>query len=345
MSTKVSLTKPATLSDVALLAGVSESAVSRTYTPGASVAPATRERVLQAAAQLGYRPNAIARTLTTRRSRMIGVVVSYLQNQFYPVVIEKLSQALQHHGYHVLLFVSDGHETGATVDDQLMDVMQYQVDGLVLASVTLSSAIAKGCRAAGVPVVLFNRTAPIDGVHSVASDNHAGGCLAAQALLQAGCSRIAYLAGLEDASTQIEREQGFNHALREAQVDVFARTVGHYSYERACEATRQLFSRAIIPDGIFAANDHMALAVMDTLRSELGLKVPQEISVVGFDNVPQSAWLAYGLTTIEQDAQAMVNATVEVLIEAIESDSRSDSFEAREVITPVRLIRRSTVTG
>ena len=327
------------------MAGVSESAVSRTFTPGASVAPATRERVMQAAARLGYRPNAIARTLTTRRSRIIGVVVSYLQNQFYPVVIEKLSQTLQRHGYHVLLFVSDGHETGATVDDQLMDVMQYQVDGLVLASVTLSSAIAKGCRAAGVPVVLFNRTAPIEGVHSVASDNHAGGCLAAQALIQAGCKRIAYLAGLEDASTQIEREQGFKDTLHGVGIEVFARAVGHYSYERACAATRDLFSRATIPDGIFAANDHMALAVMDTLRNELGLKVPQDISVVGFDNVPQSAWLAYGLTTIEQDAQAMVTSTVEVLIQAIESDPTAAIFEARKVVAPVRLIRRSTVAG
>ncbi len=341
----MSPTKPVTLSDVALLAGVSQSAVSRTYTPGASVAPATRERVVQAAVQLGYRPNAIARTLTTRRSRMIGVVVSYLQNQFYPVVIEKLSQALQRHGYHVLLFVSDGHETGATVDDKLMDVMQYQVDGLVLASVTLSSAIAQGCRAAGVPVVLFNRTAPIEGVHCVASDNHAGGRLAAQTLIEAGCQRIAYIAGLEDASTQIERERGFIERLGQAGVEVSARAVGRYSYEGACEATRALCSKAARPDGIFVANDHMALAVMDTLRSELGLRVPQDVCVIGFDNVPQSAWPAYGLTTITQDAQAMVDVTVDLLLQAIASDLKSEAFATRRLITPVRLVRRTTVTG
>ena len=341
----MSLTKPATLSDVAMLAGVSQSAVSRTFTPGASVAPATRERVLQAAAQLGYRPNAIARTLTTRRSRIIGVVVSYLQNQFYPVVIEKLSQALQRHGYHVLLFVSDGHETGATVDDKLMDVMQYQVDALVLASVTLSSAIAQGCRAAGVPVVLFNRTAPIDGVHCVSSDNYAGGRLAAQTLLESGCQRIAYIAGLEDASTQLEREQGFSQQMQEAGIEIFARAQGRYSYEAACEAARELCSKDLRPDGIFAANDHMAMAVMDTLRSELGLKVPQDVAVVGFDNVPQSAWPAYGLTTIEQDAEGMVNATVNVLLQAIESASKNELFTARKITQPVRLIRRTTVKG
>lgn len=332
-----------TLADVALLAGVSQSAVSRTFTPGASVAPKTRERVVQAATQLGYRPNAIARTLTTRRSRMIGVVVSYLQNQFYPVVIEKLSQSLQRHGYHVLLFVSDGHETGAAVDDKLMDVMQYQVDGLVLASVTLSSAIAQGCRASGVPIVLFNRTAPVDDVHSVASDNIAGGCLAAQTLIESGCQRIAFIAGLEDASTQIERERGFTERLREAHMEVYARAAGRYSYEGACEAVRDLCSGPVKPDGIFVANDHMALAVIDTLRSELGLRVPQDISVIGFDNVPQSGWPSYGLTTIAQDAQAMVDATVDVLMQAIEADRRSTPFATRTQVTPVKLVQRTTV--
>lgn len=339
----MSASRTVTLADVALLAGVSQSAVSRSFTPGASVAPKTRERVVQAAKQLGYRPNAIARTLTTRRSRMIGVVVSYLQNQFYPVVIEKLSQSLQRHGYHVLLFVSDGHETGATVDDKLMDVMQYQVDGLVLASVTLSSVIAHGCRASGVPIVLFNRTAPVDGVHSVASDNVAGGRLAAQTLIEAGCQRIAYIAGLEDASTQIERERGFTERLREARMEVFGRAAGRYSYDGACEAARALCSGPVKPDGIFVANDHMALAVMDMLRGELGLRVPQDISVIGFDNVPQSGWLAYGLTTIAQDAQAMVDETVEVLLQAIESDRKSRAFATRTQVTPVKLIRRTTV--
>ena len=335
----MSQTKTITLSEVAQLAEVSTSAVSRTFTPGASVAPATRERVLQAARTLGYRPNAIARTLTTKRSRIIGVVVSYLQNQFYPVVIEKLSQALQQHGYHVLLFVSDGHETGADIDDQLMDVMQYQVDGLVLASVTLSSALAQGCQAAGVPVVLFNRTAPIAGVHQVASDNHEGGRLAAETLLQAGCRNMAYIAGLEDASTQVEREQGFVERLKEAGLILTARACGRYSYEGAREATRLLFSGKDRPDGVFVANDHMALAVLDTLRSELGLKVPEDVAVIGFDNVPQSSWPAYALTTIEQDASGMVDATVDVLLQSL----KTQTVTTRRVVKPVRLIQRGTV--
>jgi DNA-binding LacI/PurR family transcriptional regulator len=116
--------------DVARLADVSQSAVSRTFTPGASVSDATRARVLEAAAKLGYRPNAIARTLSTRSSRMIAVVVSNLQNQFYPVVIERLSQRLQKNGYHVLLFINEVEEA----DELLVELMRYQVDGIVMAS-------------------------------------------------------------------------------------------------------------------------------------------------------------------------------------------------------------------
>ena len=128
----------ATSLDVARLAQVSQSAVSRTFTPGASVSEATRTKVEAAARKLGYRPNAIARTLITRRSRMIGVVMSYLENQFYPVVLEKLSQRLQRDGYHVLLFIADTRQTDAV----LAEILQYQVDGLVMASTSMYSALA-----------------------------------------------------------------------------------------------------------------------------------------------------------------------------------------------------------
>ena len=143
----------ATAQDVARLAQVSQSAVSRSFTPGASVSEDTRAKVMDAAKALGYRPNALARSLITRRSRIIALVMSYLENQFYPLVIEKLSQKLQKQGYHVLMFISDQDDT----DDVLADILQYQVDGIVMASTTLSPALASSCRDTGVPVVLFNR--------------------------------------------------------------------------------------------------------------------------------------------------------------------------------------------
>ncbi len=333
------MVRAATSIDVAKLAGVSQSAVSRAYTPGASVAETTRGKVMDAARKLGYRPNAIARTLITRKSRMIAVVASYLDNQFYPVVIEKLSQRFQEDGYHVLLFIAPAH---ADADELLLELMQYHVDGIVLLSATLSSGIAKDCATAGIPVILFNRIAQAGGtVNSVASDNEAGGRLAAQALLAAGHRRVGYIAGMEDSSTNRDREAGFSAELAAQGQRVFARAVGHYSFEGAKTAAQQMFQAgdpAQRPSAVFVANDHMAIAVMDTLRGELGLRVPQDVAVIGFDNVPQAAWGAYSLSSIEQDAQAMIETTARIMLEQIQNDT----MPAQHVNLPVRLIERSS---
>ncbi|MDM0022143.1 LacI family DNA-binding transcriptional regulator [Variovorax saccharolyticus] len=329
----------ATAQEVARLAQVSQSAVSRTFTPGASVSEDTRNRVLAAAKTLGYRPNALARSLITRRSRIIALVMSYLQNQFYPLVIEKLSQSLQKQGYHVLMFISDLEET----DGVLAEILQYQVDGIVMASAMLSPDLARQCAESGVPVVLFNRVPDISAfarhsTSSVTSDNHRGGRMVAELLLARGHRRIAFLAGLEKSSTNLERERGFNEVLEAAGVAVFRRAVGHYSFELAKEATRELFAGPDLPDAVFVANDHMAIAAMDVLRQELGLRVPEDVSVVGFDDVPQASWGAYRLTTVVQSVEDMVEATVELLHEQMR-----EGTHPRNVVIPCRVVERDSV--
>lgn len=328
-----------TLADVAALAGVSTSAVSRTFTPGASVAKKTRALVLEAAKKLGYRPNAIARTLSTRKSRIIGVVVSYLHNQFYPAVIERLSQLLQGHGYHVLLFInSDSSSSDEGMDALLLDILQYQVDGIVLASTMMSSRLAVHCQSVGIPVVLFNRVAPVKEASTVTSDNVQGGRLAAQVLLERGARRIGFIAGLEDSSTTQDRERGFLDELTRHGKRLFARISGEYDFDVTRAATRTLFDRPERPDALFVANDHMAFAVIDALRIDLGLDIPKDVQVVGFDNVPQAAWGGYQLTTIEQNSELMTRATVAILLEHIESGIAAP----QRVVTPVRVVMRAT---
>ena len=195
--------------DVARLAEVSQSAVSRSFTPGASVAPETRARVLDAARKLGYRPNAIASTLSTRRSRMIAVVLSNLQNQFYPVVVEALSQRLQKDGYHVLLFVTETEDA----DELLVELLRYQVDGIVMASTHLSSGLAQQIADARIPVVMFNRTSNKGRISTVSSDNLSGGRAVAHFLADGGHQRVAYIAGAEDSSTNHDREEGLRAGL------------------------------------------------------------------------------------------------------------------------------------
>jgi len=332
----------ATAQDVATLAKVSQSAVSRAFTPGASVSDETRERVMIAAKTLGYRPNAMARSLITRRSRIIALVMGYLENQFYPLVIEKLSQKLQKQGYHVLMFISNGDETDGVLDE----ILQYQIDGIVIASAMLSPALARQCADTGVPVVLFNRVPDTSAfarhtTSAVTSDNVEGGRMVAKLLLERGHKRIAFLAGLEKSSTNHERERGFREVLAAADMPLFRREVGHYDFAQAGEAARAMFANlpaARRPDAVFVANDHMAIAVMDVLRQELGLRVPEDVSVVGFDDVPQAAWGAYRLTTVVQAVEPMVDATVELLHEQMHDDA-----QPRNVIVPCALVERASV--
>lgn len=305
-----------TSAEVAARAGVSQSAVSRVFTPGASASPKTAAKVRQAARELGYRPNVLARAMVSGKSRMIGVVVAYLENQFYPDVLEKLSNAFQAEGYHVLVFMAAN--TSGNIDSVVEEILDYQVEGIIAASVSMSSDLSDRCRAANIPMVLFNRSQDDPSMSAVTSANVDGGRKVAEFLLAGGHKKIGYIAGWEGASTQRDRETGFVEGLADAGVTLHARTVGNFHMDQARDATIEMFA-SDPPDAVFVANDHMALAVMDTLRFELGLKVPEDVSVVGYDDVTMSAWPSYNLTTVRQPANRMVAETVGIMLSKIQN--------------------------
>jgi len=311
--------KKVTSSEVAKLAGVSQSAVSRVFTPGASSSKKTNELVRKAAAELGYRPNVLARSLITGKSRIIGLVVAYLDNYFYPEALELLSSALQKKGYHVLVFMAA--KTAGNIDDIVDEILDYQVDGIIAASVAMSSDLASRCGSAGVPVVLFNRTQDDKRLSAVTSDNILGGKKVAEFLIAAGYKKIGYISGWEGASTQRDREKGFEEEMSRNGLSVFSREVGNFNSDEARQAARRMFTAEETPDAVFVANDDMAFAVMDVIRFELGLKIPGDVSVVGYDDVPVASWPAYNLTTVRQPANRMVAETVSILIDSIENKS------------------------
>lgn len=314
-----------TAQQVAAIAGVSQSAVSRVFTPGASASPRTVAKVQKAALELGYRPNSLARAMVSGKSRMIGLVVAYLQNQFYPDAMERLSSQLQEKGYHLLVFLAA--QTEGNIDRVVSEILDYQVDGIIAASVAMSSDLSERCRQVGVPLVLFNRSQDDPGLSSVTSDNRAGGRQVAEFLVAGGHQRIAYIAGWEGASTQRDREAGFVEGLQAAGQPLYARAVGNFKLEDAAAATRQLFEvhAGDRPDAVFVANDHMAFKVMDVLRFELGLAVPDDVSVVGYDDVQAAGWQAYNLTTVRQPANQMVSETVRLLLAQIEAENTPPS--------------------
>lgn len=296
---------------VAQRAGVSQSAVSRVFS-GASASAQTITKVRKAAEQLGYRPNPLARAMITGKSKIIGLVVAYLDNQFYPLALERLSNALQDQGYHVLVFMAPNDE--AAVEKVVHDLMDYQVAGIITASVGMTNDLTRRCSDAGIPVVMFNRGQDGGGISSVTSANIAGGAQIAEFLVAGGHERIVHIAGWQGSSTGRDRKRGFVQGLEAHGVVPVAVIDGHYDREIAAQATRDVMAESRSPDAIFAGNDHMAFAVMDTLRGEFGLSVPDDVSVIGYDDVPLAAWAAYDLTTLRQPLNRMVEATVDTLL-------------------------------
>lgn len=299
--------------EVARRAGVSQSAVSRVFTPGASASAKTAEKVKRAAEELGYRPNVLARAMVSGKSRIIGLVVAYLENQFYPTALELLSNALQEQGYHILIFTAPNSLDG--VDRVIEDLMDYQVDGIIAASVSMSSPLAERAKAAGVPVVLFNRGQDDAAFSSITSTNEKGAQTITKYLIDSGHQRIAHIAGWQGSQTGRDRARGFKKAMKAAAQRPFALIDGMYKRPVAMACTRQLLA-GTRPDAIFVGNDHMAFAVLDVLREER-LVPGRDISVIGFDDVPQAAWGAYDLATYRQPVNRMVEATVALLLEQI----------------------------
>lgn len=300
--------------DVAERAGVSQSAVSRCFSPKASISEKTRHRVLQAAKELGYRPNTIARSLRARSTQTIAVVLSSLDNMFYPMVVEKASLFFQAEGYHLLLFVVPDDDDFTTVMER---ILQRQVDGILMMSASLTSTLAKECVESGIPIVLINRKVDFEGVSQVYSDNYHGGYWVGSYLAMGGHERIVYMAGLERSSTSRHRHQGLIDGLASFGKRCHTVANGDFDFQKTREATRSIFITPPFPDAIFAANDHMAIAVMETLRDELGQRVPEDVSVIGFDDTPVAAWPSYSLTTVRQPVDQMVEQATELLLKQI----------------------------
>jgi DNA-binding LacI/PurR family transcriptional regulator len=304
----------ATSFDVAALAGVSQSAVSRAFTPGSSIAEETRLKVVAAARKLNYVPNSIASSLTTRRTNIVALILGNMFNPFYGQVMQAFSHKLQEMGRQVLLFTV---EPGADADDSILKALHYQIDGVILTAAQLSTRMTVMCHERGIPIVLFNRYIPGSDASGVRCDNAAGGRMIAEAMIAAGAKTYAMITGDPKGTTSKDRVRGFVDRLAEEGVrrsDIEEAPGGSY-YEGAFSAALDLFSArtAPRPDALFAINDIMAMGAMDALRYRLGLRIPEDLMVGGFDDIRESARLAYQLTTVRQPIDEMIEETLAIL--------------------------------
>ncbi len=305
----------ATSYDVARLAGVSQSAVSRSFKPGASVSKKMRARVMKAVEELGYQPNAIARSLITRRSNMVGVVISQQTNLYYPEVLVQLSQRFSERGVRVLLFTLQ-HESD--IDNLLAQILQYQVDGVIEAA-RLSGEQIDLVERRGIPLVFYNRSLKGRRVNAVCCDQTEGERWLVDRLVEAGHASFGLISGPEDSAVSTERTQGALERLEELDIKSATVVPGDYSYESGANGLLELKRKlGKLPDAVVCANDIMAIGCMDAARYRLGVKVPEDLSVVGFDGVGPAQWESYDLTTVRQPVRRMTEAAVSMILERVE---------------------------
>lgn len=312
--------KRATSYDVAELAGVSQSAVSRVFQDGASASKAMRDRVMAAADKLGYRPNAIARGLITQRSNMVAVIISQQTNLYYPEVLFQLTQRFSDRGIRVLLFALE-HESDS--DLVLEKILQYRVDGIVTAAI-LSAQQVRTIENAHIPVIFYNRTLPELLVNSVRCDQEEGERWLVSELHGAGHRHYAIVSGPPDSPVSAERTTGALEKLSELGIENVTIVSGDFGYQSGRLAVTKIMNRLDSPpDAIIVANDAMAIGCIDEARESFTLRVPEDISIVGFDGVGPARFAAYDLSTVRQPVGRMTEAAVSMLIDRIENPDLS----------------------
>lgn len=324
-----------TLKDVAERAGVSRAAVSRTFTPGASVAPATRARVEKAASELGYSPNLLARSLTTRKTQLVGLVSNNFHNPVFVQIFDLFTRGLQEAGLRPLL-VNLSEETDPGRSLNLMK--QYSADGVIIASSHVPDDFAVAFQQAGMPVVhSFGRATRAPVVPVAGIDNVEAGRIAARTLIARGYRRIGFMGGPVTASTTQDRRLGFREVADAAGIDVSVSYAGAYGFAQGRAEMQRLLGGSWA-EAYFCADDVLSIGALSAIR-DAGLAVPGEIGVIGLNDMEMAGWAGIDLTTIHQPFAAIVEASID-LIRARFSDPRRLP-EAR--VFPCSIVERLTL--
>ena len=325
-----------TIKDVARESGVNVSTVSRALNGEYGVHKGTREHVVAVAARLHYRPNRVARGLVTGRSHTLALVVSDIRNSFFSEVARGAEDAAYLAGYDLILCNSDlDPEKQMRYVQSLVD---KRVDGILMNAVaSLSRAEQQQLTALGVPIVLLNQTAPRTAFSTVCADNLAGATLAAKYLLRLGHRHIAHVTGRHGNLTA--RARGFVRALSAAPNPIGPIVLhGNHNFQGGAELTAQLLAEHPEVTAIFAANDMMAFGVIRALM-DAGRRIPEDVSVIGFDNTEISSIVHPPLTTIHQPKAELGQAAVEILLRL---NSRNEPKDLEHRLLDVHLVERQS---
>jgi DNA-binding LacI/PurR family transcriptional regulator len=321
--------------DVARVAGVSQSQVSRTFSGSSKVSETTRKKVLEAAERLDYRPSLIPRIMLTHKSNLVAIVVGGLYNPFYSAVLEEFSTRFQAAGHQVLLVhVPNDH----ALDEVIPKLASYRVDAIVSALAILSPAGAATLAKLKIPVIAFNTAVNNEWVTTVSSENFEAGRTIADLFIARGARSFGFISGPSTSPASARRREGYEGRLREIDAGPLTIVRGDYRYEGGFAAALSMFGDTGRPDALFCANDLLAIGAIDALRERLGLRVPDDVLVAGFDDIPAASWASINLTTFTHDAAAMVSETLSIVLSA----ENGKPLATKPVVVSARLIERRT---
>lgn len=341
--------------DVAREAGVSQSTVSRVLRNDGRVSSETRERVVAAAARLGYVPSEVGRSLVTRSTRTIAIVITDLKTVLFPYLIAPLHNEAWIQNYRMVLLTeevepldADSESTTSARENEyalnpLLDrLLNRSTDGVVLTTSRLDGTVPRVLARRSLPFVFLTRFVEGIAADSAVVDNSLGASLATSEALRLGHVRVAGIFGPQDTSTGRDRERGTRAALSAAGVELPDRFAPHgpFTYETGYQATMDLMAQDPRPTVVICANDTVAIGAVNAART-LGLSVPEDVSIVGFDDLPLAAWEVFGLTTVHQPMEEMARTAVRLLIERIEGRVSSDVV--RQMVFEPRLVLRRTL--
>lgn len=326
-----------TIKDIAKQTGLSYATVSRALNDKYGVKASTRERVIRAAREMNYHPNAIARGLITRRTKTIGIVIPDLRNPFFPEVAAGIETAAEELGYSILLGSSDW--SGQREDRYLELLVERRVDGLILAPVSRSAARYPKVLPSHVPTVYVTSVPEDITTGYVVINNERGGYLATNHLLSRGYLPVGFLGAKNGSDTGTERQRGYRAALGEAghEYDPDLVMLGAFTGESAASLVREAIERDRLPRAIFCENDVLAIAAIQTLI-EAGYRVPADVAVVGFDDIPWAGLHTLELTTVAQPIHEMGRRALQMLIASIDSDEEPEPI----VLEPRLVVRKTT---
>lgn len=332
MKTKL---KNPTSQDVAKLAGVSQSAVSRCFTKGASISSRTKLRVIEAAKKLGYKPHTFSHLSSSENeSGLVGVILPYVTNRYYPEVLTELHEALRISGYRILLITTDD---GEELDDKLIQPYLKEKLIAIISATKPTETFVTSCTERHIQVIAYNRNWNIPTTSSVACDHRMGGEMIAQLFIEKGHQHIGLIKGPTGSYVSQQRCKGFLDQLKKTAKVKTTIEDGFFTYEGGQKAAGKLLQNKNLT-AIFCVDDTMAFGCLDFIKEKTKLKIPHQIEVIGYDDISVASWDSYNLTTIRQPIRQMAKLATQLICDYLQDSE----FEPVNHLIQGRFINRKT---